>query len=99
MSKLAPFEELPLRVRRRRSRTKPLHPEALHDLIRARVRSASKIPKSGWRPSYGFLICFYKRDVRRTLWAPTYEDAVRTRDEEEGDYEKAWIIMLTGDRM
>lgn len=80
----------------RRRRKKPLHPETIHDLIRAKVKA--ELPPTGWSWPHGWLIILWetsgKKHYRDLPANMTYMNAVKERDEEMemGEYEKAWLI-------
>ena len=84
------------------SQRQPLHPETKHDQLReaARTESERRVPESGWRWRYGWLIVLVEpngaKHYRHTHSTATWADAIAIRDEEmfDGDdrYEKSWII-------
>src|SRR5262245_4331788 len=44
----------------RRNRRKPLHPEAIHELLRE--RSVMTMPKTGWHWPFGWIILLWRKD-------------------------------------
>lgn len=86
----------------RRRRKRPLHPETIHDLLRAKV--VSETPPAGWSWPHGWLLILWETSGRKLYrdLSPklSYEQACEERDEEmsSGDYDKAWLIKKTRER-
>jgi hypothetical protein len=83
----------------RDGRRRRLHPEAAHDRLREKVAEDSRrLASHGWRYPFGYVVHLYRPDGsvgHRS--AKTYAEATDERDEamRSGDYEKAWIVMLS----
>lgn len=89
----------PSKFRLQSRRKKPLHPDAIEDLLRQKAHTS--LPGSGWSWPYGWLLILWDLTGTKHYYdlppAMGYSDAAAERDKEmaTGDYEKAWLIQKT----